>query len=64
MQRLRYKCSHGELRQKHYPDIGDQLDAIMKLAQSLESLGIPLPAETTAWIRQCEAVKEKFKKGS
>lgn len=51
------------MRQREYPHIGDQLDAIMKFAAHLNKEGIPLPDETQAWIAQCEAVKQKYPKG-
>lgn len=58
-----HKEPHGPLRQREYPHIGDQLDAIMKFAAHLNKEGIPLPDETQAWIAQCEAVKQKYPKG-
>lgn len=60
------KIQHNEdyvpLRKKEYPAIGEQLDALMKLAQALQTQGIELPSETLEWISKCNKVKTKFKK--
>ena len=39
-----------------YPDIGSQLDAIMK-GFAAYAAGEPLPPDTLAWIEACQAVK-------
>lgn len=60
------KIQHSEpyapLRRQAYPPIGDQLDAVMKLASSLRDQGIDLPKEVQAWIDQCELVKATYQK--
>lgn len=61
--KIHHKEPHGPLRQKEYPPIGDQLDAIYKMAEFLNREGIPLPPETADWISKCKAVKEKYPKG-
>lgn len=58
-----HKEPHGPLRRKEYPSIGDQLDAIAKMAVALRDQGFVLPPETLAWIDQCEAVKGRYPKG-
>lgn len=53
----------GPLRAKEYPPIGDQLDAVMKLADHLLQGGATLPKEVSDWVAQCKAVKAKYAKG-
>lgn len=59
---INHKESPQELRAAAYPDIGDQLDAVFKLAESLHEQGLKLPAEVVHWIDQCRGVKNKFPK--
>jgi len=60
------KILHSEpyapLRRRDYPPIGEQLDAVLKMAQALQQQGIALPDETQAWIAQCQAVKQRYTK--
>jgi len=60
------KINHAEdyraMRQKAYPPIGDQLDAVMKLANVLGAYGIALPLETREWIEACQKVKDQYPK--
>lgn len=49
-------------RKAAYPDIGDQLDAIMKLAQHLQGSGVTLPSEVQQWVSACQAVKDRYPK--
>jgi len=60
------KIQHSEpyapLRAAAYPALGDQLDAVLKLAQALHQKGIELPDETRAWIEKCEEVKQRYPK--
>ena len=60
------KIHHSEpyapLRRQAYPPVGEQLDAIMKMALALRVQGTPLPVETEAWIDKCIEVKETYKK--
>ena len=53
----------GPLRQAEYPPIGDQLDAMMKLADHLIQGGATLPQQVVDWVDQCKAVKAKYAKG-
>jgi hypothetical protein len=48
------------IRAGQYPRIGDQLDAIMKLAAHLRSQGIELPAEVDSWVDACLEVKRRI----
>lgn len=60
------KIKHTEdpapLRARAYMPIGDQLDAVFKMAKALRDAGIELPADTLAWIAHCEGVKTKYSK--
>lgn len=62
------KIHHSEpyapLRQQAYPEIGEQLDALLKLAVSLQESGIDLPEDTVKWIEDCTEVKRKYKKNN
>jgi len=62
MQVLRFKCSPQELRRNAYPDVGEQLDALYKLAAALRAQGISLPDEVQQWIESCAEVKQRFPK--
>jgi len=50
------------LRAKAYPPVGEQLDAVMKLADHLIKNGVDLPTEVRDWVAKCKAVKAKFRK--
>ncbi len=49
-------------RRAAYPDVGDQLDAVFKLALALREAGIPLPPETLAWLDTVAAIKRAHPK--
>ncbi|MCX5592550.1 hypothetical protein [Alcaligenes endophyticus] len=51
---------YAERRRKEYPDIGDQLDAVFKLAQHLQEQGQELPPDVGKWVDDCKAVKQKY----
>lgn len=53
--------NYRELRQVAYEDIGNQLDALFKLAKALKEQGIVLPTDTLNWIDSCQSIKDKFK---
>lgn len=59
---IQIKQNYAGLRKGEYPSSGDQLDAVFKLAKALKDAGIELPADTLAWIDQCQAVKDKYPK--
>lgn len=52
------------IRAGQYPRIGDQLDAVMKLAAHLRDLGIELPAEVESWVNACQEVKRQNPKST
>lgn len=60
------KIEHSEdyrkLRASKYPSLGNQLDAILKLAISLKNQGFELPVETNNWVLECLQVKALYKK--
>ena len=49
-------------RAESYPPIGNQLDAIMKMALVLKEQNIQLPQQTIDWIDSCLAVKDQHPK--
>lgn len=51
---------YAERRKREYPAIGDQLDAVFKLAQHLRDKGQELPPDVDRWVDQCESVKQKY----
>lgn len=50
-------------RMKSYPAIGNQLDAIFKLAKALHAQGIIIPSDTLAWLDEVQSVKDAYPKG-
>lgn len=60
--KIQHREPHGPLRAKAYQSIGDQLDAVAKLAAALRDQGIVLPDDVVKWVDHCQAVKAKFKK--
>jgi len=59
--KIEHKTSHQERRQKEYPAVTDQIDAIYKGFAALSS-GQPLPQATLDWVAQIEAIKNKYPK--
>lgn len=60
--KIQHKEDYRARRKAAYPPIGNQLDAVMKLAQALRDAGTPLPPETAQWLAECEGVKARFNK--
>jgi len=58
--KIKHHEPYRELRRAAYPPLGDQLDAVYKLAKHLQEKGESLPAEVCDWVEQCRLVKEKF----
>lgn len=58
---ISHKRCYKEARLKEYPPIGDQLDAVYKLAKALQG-AIELPPDVLKWIADIDEVKTKFKK--
>ncbi len=61
MPEIKIKSNIPALRIQNYPEIGNQLDAIMKGLDAY-SKGEPLPQATLDWIEQCKAVKSTYPK--
>lgn len=61
--KIRHVDDYRKRRKAEYPPVGEQLDAIMKLAAELREQGIRLPEETEQWIDRCMEVKSKYRKG-
>jgi hypothetical protein len=49
-----------EARRTEYPQLGDQMDAMLALAEALEKQGIQLPQKTKDWISTCNRIKKKY----
>lgn len=62
MLKIRHREPYAPLRESAYPPVGDQLDAVFKLAQALRDQGIVLPAQVLSWVDRCERVKLKYPK--
>lgn len=60
--KLVHKVDHAAARARMYPKVGDQLDAVYKMATALRAQGIELPSETLNWLDQVAAVKAKIPK--
>jgi hypothetical protein len=59
---LRHRTDYADHRRAGYPPIGDQLDAVMKIARALAAQGIQLPPDAMAVVEKCEAVKARYRK--
>lgn len=60
--KIQHKEDYRLLRARKYPNIGNQLDAVLKLTISLRDQGISIPLETQQWLDQCLLVKSTYKK--
>lgn len=60
--KVKVHVTFAEARAKTYPDVGDQLDAIMKLAVHLDQMELDLPASVREWIAKCQEIKRKYPK--
>ena len=60
--KIQHKEDYRLLRARKYPNIGNQLDAVLKLTISLIDQGISIPLETQQWLDQCLLVKSTYKK--
>jgi len=62
MKKVRIDIDVAPLRRAAYPGIGDQLDAMMKLADHMRSQGQQLPEDVCKWVDDCKAVKRRYPK--
>lgn len=60
--KIRHSEDYRKRRRAEYPPVGEQMDAIMKMAAALREQGIALPEETQQWIDHCQSVKMKYRK--
>ncbi|AZY50080.1 hypothetical protein C0J09_13795 [Bordetella avium] len=61
--RIKHRSSaYVAARRAAYPDVGDQLDAVMQLAKALQDQGMALPDDVVAWVAACQKVKNDFPK--
>ena len=55
---IRHLRDYSEARRSEYPDMGDQLDALVKYFAALPEI----PTELQDWVTACQAVKRKYPK--
>ncbi|WNL45969.1 hypothetical protein RKE25_21585 [Dyella sp. BiH032] len=60
--KIHHKSDYRALRRAHYPDAGDQLDAVLALAESLQQSGYVLPEKVRQWMESCQDVKRRYPK--
>lgn len=60
--KIHHKSDYRALRRTQYPDIGDQLDALLALAESFRQGGHAIPEKSLRWIESCQAVKRRYPK--
>jgi hypothetical protein len=53
-----YRAARKDL----YPDLGDQLDALLALVIQLRDDGVSLPEKTSLWVKACLDVKNLIRK--
>lgn len=51
-------------RAQAYPNVGDQLDALLALAEALKEQGFKVPEKTQQWIDSCMQVKNTIGKST
>lgn len=63
MSRIDIRADYATARAAAYPPIGDQLDALAKLAAALrDAKAVALPPEVLDWLAKVEAVKTRHPK--
>lgn len=63
MSRIAVRADYATARAAAYPPIGDQLDAVAKLAAALrDAKALALPPEVEAWLADLETVKARHPK--
>ena len=53
---------HTKLRRVAYPEVGEQLDALMKVIKNLSDQGVDIGNEGRELIEKCEHVKDQYPK--
>jgi len=59
---INHTSDYKERRAAVYPKVTDQIDAIYKMAKSLNDQGINLPPEVLDWISSVQLVKDTYPK--
>lgn len=62
MLKIQHNEDYRKLRAKAYPSLGEQFDAVYKMAVALRDHGVSLPQETLDWLEAVEQVKKTYKK--
>ena len=60
--KIRHREDYRKLRRQAYPDVGEQLDAIYKLAVALKVNGMTVPNEAETWMEKIAEVKNTYRK--
>ena len=59
--KIHTKSDYRAVRRANYPELGDQLDALVALAESLRTAGYPLPEKTLRWLNACLDIKTRIR---
>lgn len=60
--KIHHKGDYAARRRAEYPEIGEQLDAVYKLASQLRARGEQMPPEVDLWIDAVDEVKKTYPK--
>lgn len=60
--KIHTKVDYRAVRKARYPELGDQLDAIVALADYLRANGHQLPQKTLLWLDACLEIKQRIRK--
>jgi len=60
--KIKHREDYAQKRREAYPDLADQMDAMVKMAEALQRQGLAIPPETQSVIDRCRAVKKRFPK--
>lgn len=59
--KIHTKSDYRAARRANYPELGDQLDALVALTESLRTAGHPLPEKTAQWLDACLDTKRRIR---
>lgn len=62
IQKITYRRDYREARKQLYPPVGEQLDAMYKLGESLREQGLSLPEDVMQWLDKVRSVKDSVPK--
>lgn len=60
--KIKHIEDYRERRKSEYPPVGEQLDAVYKMAVALQQIGIELPAAVAKWVNEIDSIKAKYPK--